>query len=216
MMPIGPILLVILTILAASGFLAGSLRRLGLSERAGLLLLGSMLVGSLVEVPLRPGLSMNLGTGLLPLALALWLLLRSRAWWEPVTGVAAALLGTGAAILLSRWLPAGEPTELNLFYLDAQYFYALVAGTAGYLVGQSRRAAGAGAVLAVVGGDLMHYLHYVESGRVADLTIRLGGGGFHGTPIVAAVLALTLTEWLLPETAQAERGEAGLDHLPQP
>ncbi len=214
MMPVGPVLLLVLLILAASGFLTGSLGRLGLSDRSGLLLFGSMLAGLLVEIPLRQGLSINLGGGVLPLLLAAWLLATRRNWWEVLTGLAGGLIGTGAALLLSRWLPAGQPTELNLFFLDAQYFYALVAGTAGYLLGQSRRAAVAGAILAVLGGDLIHYLGYVESGQVADLTIRMGGGGFHATTVVAAALACMLTEWLIPEVA-AERGEAGVDHLPQ-
>lgn len=214
MMPVGPILLMLLAILIHFGFLARPLERIGLSARGGLLLTLAMLGGSLVEIGLARGLTINLGTGLIPLGLALFLLLGSRRWWEPVVAFGAGFTAAGAIALLSRWLPAGQPTELNLFFLDAQYFYALVAGSVGYLVGHTRGASFAGAVLGVLAGDLFHYLQYVKSGEMGDLVIRMSGGGFHGTALVAGVLALFLSDLLT--SPPTERGEAAVDHLSQP
>ncbi|MFZ5828073.1 MAG: hypothetical protein ACOY94_27530 [Bacillota bacterium] len=214
MMPVGPILLMLLAVLIHSGFLSRSLTRIGLTDRAGFLLTLAMLGGSLVEVSLIRGLTMNLGTGLLPLGLALYLLQGSRRWWEPLVALGAGFTAAGAIALLSRWLPAAQPTELNLFFLDAQYFYALVAGSIGYLVGHTRGASFAGAVVGVLGGDLFHYQHIIGSGEMADLVIRMSGGGFHGTALVAGVLALFLSDLLT--APPAERGEAAVDHLPQP
>ena len=213
MMPVGPILLLLLAVLIHFGFLSRPLARIGLSDRASFLLTLAMLGGSLVEVSLVRGLTINLGTGLLPLGLALFLLLGSRRWWEPLVALGAGLSAAGAIALLSRWLPAGQPTELNLFFLDAQYFYALVAGSVGYLVGHTRSASFAGAVVGVLGGDLFHYQHLVGSGEITDLVIRMSGGGFHGTALVAGALALFLSDLLT--APPAERGEAAVDHLPQ-
>lgn len=214
MMPVGPILLTLLAVLIHFGFLTLPLRRTGLSDRSALLLTLAMLGGSLVEVTLAPGLSVNLGTGLLPLGVALYLLVGSRHWWEPVVAIGAGFTAAGAVGLLSHWLPAGQPTELNLFFLDAQYFYALVAGAVGYLVGHTRPAAFTGAVLGVLMGDLLHYVQYVKSGEIADLVIRMSGGGFHGTALVAGVLAVLLSDLLT--APPVERGEVAVDHLSQP
>lgn len=215
MMPAGPILLVILTVLISTGFLRATLERTGLSVRMALLGTVAMLAGSLVEFQLTPGLSLNLGTGLLPLCVGFGLLLGCRDWREPVMAVGAAFAAAGCLAVLSRWLPAGQPTELNLIYLDAQYFYALIAGVIGYLVGHTRPAAFAGAVLGVLIGDIFHYLEYVQTGAVSDLTIRMSGGGFHGTAVVAGVLALGLAD--LFTAPPVERGPGAMDrHLPQP
>lgn len=214
MMPIGPILILILLVLILAGLLTRPLERLGLSDRSGALLAVAMLGGSLLEVPLLPGLSINVGSGVMPLLLSLYLLLGSRRWWEPVVAVGAGFSAASALALMSRWLPAGQPTELNLFFLDAQYFYALVAGSIGYLVGHTRGASFAGAVLGVLAGDLFHYLEYVRTSQIADLVIRMSGGGFHGTALVAGVLAVALSDLLT--APPAERGEAAVDHLSQP
>ncbi len=194
-MPVSPILLLVLLVLAASGFLTGPLRRLGLTPRWGLALLGAMLAGSLVELHLTPRLTLNFGTGLLPLCLALYQVRAMRRWWEPGLAVGGALTGAASLAALSLYFPPGQPTELNLFYLDAQYLYATVAGTLGCLIGHTRPAAFAAAVLGSLLADLYHYFRYVAASQ-PDVVFRLAGGGFHGTALVAGVLALTLAELL--------------------
>lgn len=211
MMPLGPILLVVVMVLITSGFLTMPLQRLGLADRTALLLTLAMLSGSLVEIPILPGLSANLGAAVLPFLVACYLLIASPSRFEVAGGLVAAMAAAAALTLLSRWLPPGRPTELNLFFLDAQYFYAIVAGAVGYLVGHGRPAAYAGAVLGVLAADVGHYLRLVESGLHPDLVIRLSGGGFHGTAVVAGLLALTLSDLLTAPPVQ--RGESVADHL---
>jgi len=194
-MPVSPTLLLVLLVLVASGFLAGPLGRMGLTPRWGLLLLGAMLVGSLVELNLTPRLTLNLGTGLLPLCLALYQVRAMRRWWEPVLALGGALTGAATLAFISLYFPPDQPTELNLFYLDAQYLYATVAGTLGYLVGHTRPAAFAAAVLGSLAADLYHYYRYLAPSQ-PDVVFRMAGGGFHGTALVAGVLALTLCELL--------------------
>lgn len=206
-MPVGPILLVLLTVLAAAGFLEAPLRRTGLSVRGALIVLAAMLAGSPVELDLAPRLTLNLGTGLVPLGLSLYLLKAMRRWWEPVLAVGGAATAAASLALISLWFPPGLPTELNLFYLDAQYLYAAVAGTLGCVIGHTRAAAFAAAVWGSLGADVYHYVHFVAAHH-PDIVYRMGGGGFHGTALVAGVLALGLTE-LLQLGAVESRTAAG-------
>lgn len=190
MMPVGPILLAVLIVLALTGFFDRILPLLKLSPRAGFLTAVAMLLGSLAEIPLGRGLSINLGTGVIPLLLSLRLLLTADEWFEPVRAVGAALATAAAVYLLWGWFPPHEPTELNLFYLDAHYIAGLLAGAFGYLVGKSRRASFAAGVIGVLAGDWAHF-ELIMGGFGA---LRLGGGGFHGTPLIAGVIALALAD----------------------
>lgn len=201
-MPVGPILLTILLVLIYFGLLERVLDRMRLSHRAALLLTSGMLVGSLVEIPLAPGLSINLGGGVLPLGLVLYLLITADQWYEPVRALVATAVVAGTVHMISQYFPPGEPTELNLFFLDAQYLYGLTAGAVGYLAGRSRRTAFCAGVLGVLVADVTHYVRHVLIEAQPMLTTRIGGGGFQDTAVVAGVLAVLLAE-LVGETREA-------------
>lgn len=203
MMPAGPILLLVVTVMTAFGLLDGPLARLGLSPRSAVLLTATMLVGSLVEVPLAPQLSINLGGGLIPLLTAALMLTTAPERDEPGRALAAALVAVAAVVFLERWFPPGQPTELNLFDLDAQYLYGLMAGVAGGLVSGSRRAAFAAGVIGVLLGGLVHHMGAAEHAGIT----RLGGGGFHDTPVLAGVIAVMLTELLGVAAVLDAKGE---------
>lgn len=209
MMPVSPILLLLSVVLIQFGWLPGLLKRVGLTQRQALVLVLSMLLASLVEITITPRLTINLGTGVLPLLISLSLLTKVQRWWEPLVALLGAVAAGGALGLLSRWLPSGQPTELNLFYLDAQYFYALVAGSVSYLIGHTRAAAFGAGVLGVLLGDLYHYRLFLQA--VPEGVFRLSGGGFHGTALVAGLLALVLADLLA--ITPTEPGRVGVDHL---
>lgn len=196
MMPVGPILLTILIVLVYFGFLDGFLARVRISDRTAMLLAAGMLLGSLVEVPLARGLTVNLGGGIIPVGLALYSLASADQWFEPLRAGAGAVVTAGAVFLTGRFFPPWQPTELNLFYLDAQYLFGLVAGVVGYLAGQSRRAAFCAGVLGVLLGDLAHYARIWPGGPPFSGIIRMGGGGFQQTAVVAGVIAVALVEWI--------------------
>jgi uncharacterized membrane protein len=212
-MPVGPILLSILVVLIAFGFLERVLDRMRLTDRQALLLAVAMLLGSLVDFDVAPGLRINLGGGILPLGLVAWLLITADEWFEPVRAVAAAVVTAGAVYLIGQWFPPGEPTELNFFFLDAQYLYGLVAGATGYLAGRSRRAAFCAGVLGVTLADLAHYVTSRLGGMQQEVITQIGGGGFWDTTVVAGVLAVLLAEFI-GETHEALEGGAVADGLP--
>lgn len=201
-MPLGPILLTVLLVLIYFGFLDRVLDRMRLTARQALFLSIAMLAGSLVEIGITTTLSVNLGGGVIPLGIVVYLLTTADEWYEPVRAVAAAAVTAGAVYLVGRWFPPGEPTELNLFFLDAQYLYGLVAGLTGYLAGRSRRSAFCAGVLGVFLADLAHWAWYALPSGQADLVVRIGGGGFQDTAVVAGVLGVVLAE-VVGETREA-------------
>jgi uncharacterized membrane protein len=185
-MPIGPILLTILLVLIYFGFLERVLDRMRLTDRQALVMVAAMLVGSLFNVSLAPGLGINVGGGILPLVLVAYLLITADQWYEPVRAIAAGVVTAAAVFMIGRWFPPGEPTELNLFWLDAQYLYGLVAGLVGYFAGRSRRSAFCAGVLGVTIADVAHYVGMRLNGiHQTGVATVIGGGGFWDTTVVA-------------------------------
>jgi uncharacterized membrane protein len=207
MMPAGPILLVILLVLICFGLVDGVLERMGVSHRHALLSVGAMLAGAALEIDLAPGLSINVGTGVVPLAAALYLMVTSATWDESARAFGAVLATAGGVYLVGRWFPPGEPTELNLFLMDAQYLYAMTAGLVGFTAGRSHRAGFVAAVLGVMLADLTHYLGYLQVGLRADVVVHLGGGGFWATTMLAGVLALLVAAFVGEPRGVVAKGE---------
>lgn len=205
-MPIGPILLTILIVAIVFGLAERVLERMRVSPRTALVITSSMLLGSLIDIPLGPRVSVNVGGGLIPIAFCTWLIATADEVVERVRAVGAAAVTAMGVAVLARWLPAGEPTELNLFYLEASYFYALLAGVLGYTAGRSRRSAFCAGVLGVLFGDIAH----VVLSRYG--AAQIGGGGLLDTGVVAGVLAVFLAE-LIGESREAfarqREGSAG-------
>lgn len=211
-MPIGPILLTVLLVLIYFGLLERVLDRMRMNDRTALAVTAAMLLGSLVEVRLAPGLAVNVGGALIPLGVAIYLIATADRWYESLRAVAAGAVTALAVYLVGRWFPPGEPTELNLFWLDAQYLYGIIGGMIGYLAGRSRRSAFCAGVLGVLLADMAHYLRYVSEGAVAQRGVltRMGGGGFWDTAVVAGVIAVGLAEFI-GETREALQGGPAVD-----
>jgi len=191
-MPEGPIVLVILLVLIAAGFFRSALDHLGVHAGTAALVVLTMLIGSLVDLRLAPALAINLGEGLIPLALALCVVVSAKSWGEAARGTALAAGIAGALYLIAHWFPPGSPTELNLLYLDVQYLFDVVAGVLAGLLGRTHRVAFAGAVLGTVGAD---FLYWAGAAAAPGTVGFLGGTGFHGTAAVAAVLGVLLADW---------------------
>lgn len=206
-MPVGPILLTILLVMISFGLVDRWLLQMRLSQRQALLAVGAMLAGAALDIDLAPGLSINLGAGAVPLAAAIYLIVTAASWEESARTVSAVLATAGGVYLVGRWFPPGEPTELNLFLMDAQYLYALTAGLVGFAAGRAHRSGFVAAVLGVVLADLTHYLVYLQDGLRADLVVHLGGGGFWATTMMAGVLALLAAELVGETRGTVAKGE---------
>uniref|UniRef100_A0A7C2ICI8 DUF1614 domain-containing protein n=1 Tax=Ammonifex degensii TaxID=42838 RepID=A0A7C2ICI8_9THEO len=194
--PIGLLLLIILSLLIYLGLGHRVLDRMRLSDRAALMIIAALLLGSLIDIPLagRPAVvSVNDGGALVPLGVAVYLLAgagtreeRTRAIWGAVlTGAVVYFIGT----YLMRGLrePAGR-----FDFLDPLYLYPLVAGAVAYATGRSRRAAFVAATLGVLLGDIFHYIRI--AGARAPGRVDIGGGGVFDAIVLSGIFAVLLAE----------------------
>ena len=189
-MPAGMILLLIVSILIFLGLAQRVLDRLGLTDRVALLFIAAMLVGGfLPDIPLSGSLSINIGGGLIPIFLVVYLFVKAGTVKER-TRAAVALLATAVVTYVVLKIFPLEPTYA--FLVDPLYLVALIAGVAGYLAGRSRRTAFIAGVSAIVLNDIFTRIELFARGAKSNLTI--GGAGIFDATIVAGLIALGLAE----------------------
>ncbi len=191
-MPVGQILLVLAIVLVYFGIAHRVLDRMRLTDRQALLFLALMLAGSPLTLRLvrAPELTINVGGGILPLALSLYLIITADTGEEKLRAILAAA-GTALFIgFLFRVLPS-EPTEMA--WLDPTYLFAIMAGLFAYLLGQSRRAAFVAGALGYILLDLSRYVTVLFWGLTGTRT-AIGGAGVFDSTVIAAVLAVMVAE----------------------
>ncbi|HBT46425.1 MAG TPA: hypothetical protein DEA73_00870 [Peptococcaceae bacterium] len=196
--PLGVIVLVVLFLLIYFGLAQRVLDRLYLSDRAALALLAAIIVGSFINIPLSRGRivsSINVGGGLIPLGLAVYVLYRCGTRKEIGRTLLAAAVTAGVIFALNSWLMRGrEPWDFAMNVLDPLYYYPLVAGVTAYLVGRSRRAAFVAAILGVLLLDLIDYLMLAASGIRG--TVAVGGAGILDVSLLSGIVAVLLAEFI--------------------
>lgn len=207
-MPIGTIALVVVAVLIYFGVLHRVLDRLGLTDRAALLWIVALVVGSYVDLPLVRGaneLVINVGGGVVPIVLGAYILSRADTARERTRAVVAVVITTGVMYALGRVLP-DEPTEMVL--MDPLYIFALVAGVVAYLLGRSRRSAFVAGTIGIVMVDVVHYFVGLTQGIRGRAWI--GGAGAFDATIIAGIMALLVAE-IVGETREHLGGgsEAG-------
>ncbi|MBT9155837.1 MAG: hypothetical protein DDT37_00811 [Firmicutes bacterium] len=104
-LPVGLIALVIVTILILSGVAQRVLDRMKRNDRTALMLVLAMLVGGfLPDLPLAPTLSINVGGGLIPIGISLYLFVTAGTAKERWRTVLATIATTSAIYLVSAYL----------------------------------------------------------------------------------------------------------------
>ena len=174
-----------LAVLIYLGLLHRTLDRMRLSDRAALIILAVMLVGSyLPEIPL--GLvRINLGGTLVPLGLAVYLIGTAGTLQEQVRALLA-IAASAIAVLLLDWALPQEPGSM---FIDPLYAYGLAAGIIGYLAGRSRRSAFVGGMLGILVADIIVILGQLP----LQSTYQIGGGIFDSA-LIAGVVAVGVAE----------------------
>lgn len=200
-MPIGVITLIVVGILIYFGIAERVLDRLQLSDRAALLLVGAIVLGSLVDIPLaaHPPLSANLGGFVVPVGIAGWLLYKADTARERLRAVLTALVVLVVVYLLNLWMPP----EPRFMWAEPHYIYGIAAGLTAYLAGRSRRSAFFGAVVGLSLADIVQWVQNAYAGR--DATVALGGAGAFDGTVLAALLAVLLAE-IVGETRELAQG----------
>jgi uncharacterized membrane protein len=132
-------------------------------------------------------LTINLG-GVIPIILAIYVLAGAGKTYEWVRAIIAAGVTAAALFLVARVLGA-EPEQI---FIDPIYIYPLVAGTAGYIAGRSRRGAFFAAVMGVFALDIGHFIWLIRTGTAG--MVNLGGGGAFDALVLSGILAVLLAE----------------------
>ncbi|MGQ9779476.1 MAG: DUF1614 domain-containing protein [Bacillota bacterium] len=190
-MALGIVLLAVVAVLILAGLAHRVLDRMHLSDRAALVFLLGMIVGSFVEIPLVRGpnpVTVNLGGAVLPVALAVYVLVRAGTSWERWRAIIAVVVTTAVIYGLSKYVNFGEKT----MPIEPIYLWAIVAAVISYLVGRSRRTAFVSATLSLVLLDLVHVAESAFLGLRA--ATRIGGAGGFDAIVLAGILAVVLAE----------------------
>lgn len=192
--PIGMIALLVVSILIYFGLAQRILDRMRLTDKAALAIIAAMIIGSFIDIPVTTGTvdtSINVGGGVIPVLLALYVLLRagtSKEWIRTIAATAA----TGAAIwFIGSRIMTGDPGA-PFDVLDPLYVYPIVGGGIAYLLGRSRRAAFIAATLGVLSLDISNYFYLTSRGIGG--TVSLGGAGAFDAIVLAGLIAVLLAE----------------------
>ncbi len=202
-MPVGMIILLITAVLVFLGLGQRVLDRLRLTDKAALLFIGAMLVGGfLPDIPLGANVAINIGGGVIPLVLVVYLIAKAGTVKERVRGIVAALVTGGVVYGASKLLPT-EPTYY--LFLDPIYVFAVIAGIVGYLAGRSRRSAFIAGVGGMVLLDLFSRIELMVRGIAGRGTLVIGGAGIFDGIVVTGFIALGLAE-IIGEVRERAQG----------
>lgn len=178
-------LLTILAVVIYLGLLQRTLDRMRLSDRAALLIIGILAIGTWIpDVPIGMA-RINLGSTLVPLGLAIYLIGTADTYKEQVRGTAA-IIATAIAVQLLDWLLPQEPGAM---FIEPLYIYGIAAGIIGYIVGRSRRAAFVGGMMGVLVADIVILLQQLPLTRPYQL-----GGGILDSSLIAGIIGVGFAE----------------------
>jgi uncharacterized membrane protein len=198
---IGMLVLVAVAVVIYLGAAQRVLDRLRLTDRAALIFVGAMVVGGfLPDIPITDNVSINIGGGIIPIILAVYLWIRAGTTKEKVRAVVAALV-TGAVVYAAMKIMPTEPTYN--YFLDPMYVFAIIAAVVGYLAGRSRRSAFIAGSMGLLLTDIISRIEVAIRGGAGRLSI--GGAGVFDAIVIGGILALLLAE-IFGETRERLQG----------
>jgi uncharacterized membrane protein len=195
--PIGLIILVVISILIFFGLAHRALDRMRLTDRAALVIIAALIIGSFIDIPVPGGrypVTVNAGGAIVPVGLAVYLLVKAGTVREWVRALGASVVTAIAIFVVGSLIMTGLKEPGGRFeYLDALWVYPLVAGVVAYLAGRSRRSAFIAATLGVLFMDIGYYFWLVFRGAPAG-RVLIGGAGAFDAIVVAGILAILIAE----------------------
>lgn len=214
----GIVLLVIASILIFLGLAHRILDRLYLSDRGGLIVIGALIAGSFIDIPIwrEPSITLNVGGAVIPLILAIYVLVKAGSGKEMLHSIIGIAVTTTVLYGVSKLYKF----DVERGILDPQYLWAIIAAVIAYVIARSRRLAFIVATLGILLMDVVHVIEVSIAGINAPT--QIGGAGVFDTVIVAGILAVLLAE-IIGESREALQGgpskkgksaelRAGLDH----
>ncbi len=200
-MPVGLVILVLVSVLILLGVGHRVLDRLRLTDGGALAVIVAMLVGTFIpDIGINKNVSINVGGAIIPIALAVYLFIKAGTAEERTRAVVAAIASGAVVYGLSKVLPAGP--EENQF-MTYNYLYALIGGGIAYLLGRSRRAAFIAGIMAIILSDLAQAL--VNGFTKSPGKTVFGGAGAFDATVIAGIFAVVLAE-VIGETREKLQG----------
>lgn len=197
-MPVGVILLLLIAILIYFGLLQRVLDRMHLTDSMAMIFIVLMVVGSfLPNISIGNRISINIGGGVIPIILAVYLIITSDTNQEKLRAILASLI-TGVAIYIAGKLLPAEPGTM---FIDPIIAFAVLAGIIAYIFGRSRRGAFIAGILGIVISDIISALGIFA--RPVGTT--LGGAGILDAAVISGVIAVGLCE-IVGETGEKLMG----------
>ena len=202
-MSISLILLAAVSALVLFGVAQRVLDRMQLTDRAALLIAAAIFFGSLIpDIRLGPVL-FNIGGFLVPLAVCVWLLIKTDTALEVRRALIGSVLTAVAVFLIGRLMPS-EPEQM---VIDPHYVYGISGGVIAYALGRSRRAAFICGVLGVALADVATAA--ISWAQGISTTLSLGVAGAMDTIVISGLLAVLLAEFvgeIIERMARADKG----------
>ncbi len=190
-LPIGVILLVMVSILILFGVLHRVLDRMRMTDRTALAIIVAMAAGTFFDITLinAPVLvKMNIGGGAIPLGVIIWLIVTADEVEEKTRSILGALI-TGAVIWgLSKMLSPDE----QFMRVSPMLVYGITAGIIAALASRSRRSAFIGGLGGILVADIFHWIE-ITIGKIPG-TVFFGGAGAFDSSVISAILAVGIVE----------------------
>ena len=197
----GIVILVAISILIFLGLAHRVLDQLYLSDRSGLIFIGALIAGSFIDFTIwrNPAVTLNLGGGILPVALAIYVLTKAGSGKEWLRSIIGVVLTVGVLYGVNRLYRFDTASG----FIDPQFLWAIIAGVIAYIVGRSRRLSFIIATLGILSLDIVHIITMANRGL--NVPTRIGGGGVFDTIVIAGILAVLLAE-IIGESREALQG----------
>ncbi|MDK2984638.1 MAG: hypothetical protein PWQ96_280 [Clostridia bacterium] len=204
--PIGMIALIVVAVLIYFGLAQRVLDRMRLSDKAALAIIGALVVGSFINIPITRGTvdtSINVGGAIVPIIVAIYVLTKAGTGKEWIRAILATIAVAASIFVVNRYLLPGDPWQTGADFLDPLYIYPIMAGVIAYLIGRSRRSAFIAATLGVLALDIVDYL-YLTGGEIPG-NVAIGGAGVFDVIVLSGIISVLLAE-LLGETRERLQG----------
>lgn len=196
-LPVGMIILLIVSALIFFGLAQRALDRMKLSDKGALALIAGLIIGSFIDIPVWGGrnpVTVNVGGALIPLGLAIYLVATAGTRLEKTRALVGSVITALVIFGLGTRVMTGLPEPAGRFgFLDVMWLFPLVAGIVGYLSGRSRRGAFVSAVMGMILFDIGHYAWLLSRGAPAGRA-DIGGAGAFDAVVIAGIFAILLAE----------------------
>lgn len=178
-------LLTILAVIIYLGLLQRTLDRMRLSDRAAIIIIALLALGTWLPEVTVGMIRINLGSTLIPLGLSIYLIGTAGTFREQVRG-SLAIAATAITVLVLDWVLPQEPGAM---FIEPLYAYGIAAGIIGYLAGRSRRSAFVGGMMGVIVADVIILLGQIPLTHSYQL-----GGGILDSSLVAGIIGVGCAE----------------------